>query len=51
MNEIHQVKAGDIVFVVTPNYDKALHSEASIVLINQKVEAHRGSALFSKIHP
>jgi len=50
MNEIHRVKAGDIVFVDHPKYyDKALHSEASIVLINQKVEAPEGKALlFSK---
>jgi UDP-3-O-[3-hydroxymyristoyl] glucosamine N-acyltransferase len=52
MNEIHRVKAGDIVFVDHPKYyDKALHSEASIVLINQKVEAPEGKALLFSEDP
>jgi UDP-3-O-[3-hydroxymyristoyl] glucosamine N-acyltransferase len=38
INEIHKVKAGDLVFVDHPKYyDKALNSAATIVLINQKV--------------
>lgn len=39
INEIHRVVKGDIAFVDHPKYyDKALHSEASVVLINQKVD-------------
>ena len=35
-NEIHVVREGDIVFVDHPKYyDKALHSAASVVLINK----------------
>ena len=36
MNEIHVVEKGDIVFVDHPKYyDKALQSDATIVLINK----------------
>jgi len=36
-NEIHVVEKGDIVFVDHPKYyDKALESEASVILINKK---------------
>ena len=39
MNEIHVVASGDIVFVDHPKYyDKALTSEATIILINKKVD-------------
>ena len=42
MNEIHVVEAGDIVFVDHPKYyDKALHSKATIVLINKEVPCPR----------
>ena len=38
MNEIHVVELGDIVFVDHPKYyDKALDSNATIVLINKEV--------------
>ena len=40
MNEIHVVEKGDIVFVDHPKYyDKALESEASIILINKEVNS------------
>lgn len=39
INEIHRVEEGDIVFVDHPKYyEKALHSAASVVLINSEVE-------------
>ena len=38
MNEIHVVEEGDIVFVDHPKYyDKALESQATVILINKKV--------------
>jgi UDP-3-O-[3-hydroxymyristoyl] glucosamine N-acyltransferase len=46
MNEIHMVSQGDLTFVDHPKYyTKALTSQASIVLINQKVECPEGKAL------
>jgi UDP-3-O-[3-hydroxymyristoyl] glucosamine N-acyltransferase len=52
MNEIHRVKAGDIVFVDHPKYyDKALQSAATVVLINQKVEVPEGKALLFSEDP
>ena len=46
MNEIHVVEKGDIVFVDHPKYyDKALNSEATVVLINKKVACPEGKAL------
>lgn len=51
-NEIHMVEAGDIVFVDHPKYyDKALKSAATIVLINQDVEAPKGKALLLSDDP
>ena len=39
MNEIHVVTIGDIVFVDHPKYyDKALNSNATIILINKEVD-------------
>jgi len=39
LNEIHVVENGDITFVDHPKYyDKALKSNASVIIINQKVE-------------
>jgi len=59
-NEIHRVEEGDIVFVDHPKYyEKALNSAATVVLINQEVEAPKGKALllsedpfrdFNKLH-
>ena len=52
MNEIHVVEPGDIVFVDHPKYyDKALNSEATIVLINKKVECPEGKALLLSDDP
>ncbi len=46
MNEIHVVQPGDIVFVDHPKYyDKALESQATVILINKKVECPVGKAL------
>jgi UDP-3-O-[3-hydroxymyristoyl] glucosamine N-acyltransferase len=52
MNEIHVVTPGDIVFVDHPKYyDKALQSEATIVLINKKVDCPEGKALLISEDP
>jgi len=52
MNEIHVVEPGDIVFVDHPKYyDKALESEASVVLINKIVECPQGKALLISKDP
>lgn len=52
MNEIHVVQPGDIVFVDHPKYyDKALHSLATIILINKEVECPRGKALLISDDP
>jgi len=52
MNEIHVVTAGDIVFVDHPKYyDKALQSEATIVLINKEVDCPEGKALLISDDP
>ena len=46
INEIHRVEKGDIVFVDHPKYyDKALHSAASVVLINKEVDVPEGKAI------
>lgn len=46
------VEEGDIVFVDHPKYyDKALNSRATIVLINQEVEAPKGKALLYSDDP
>ncbi|APD07909.1 UDP-3-O-(3-hydroxymyristoyl)glucosamine N-acyltransferase [Flavobacteriaceae bacterium UJ101] len=52
LNEIHVVTEGDIVFVDHPKYyDKALESEATIVLINKKVDCPEGKALLISENP
>ncbi|MFK7050371.1 MULTISPECIES: UDP-3-O-(3-hydroxymyristoyl)glucosamine N-acyltransferase [Flavobacterium] len=52
MNEIHVVQSGDIVFVDHPKYyDKALQSEATIILINKEVECPEGKALLVSEDP
>lgn len=52
MNEIHVVEPGDIVFVDHPKYyDKALNSDATIVLINKQVECPEGKALLISEDP
>ena len=51
-NEIHRVKAGEIVFVNHPKYyDKALHSEATIILIDKEVDCPEGKALLISDDP
>ncbi|WP_405382148.1 UDP-3-O-(3-hydroxymyristoyl)glucosamine N-acyltransferase [Maribacter sp. LLG6340-A2] len=52
MNEIHVVEPGDIVFVDHPKYyDKALASNATIILINKKVDCPEGKALLISDDP
>ncbi len=52
MNEIHVVQPGDIVFVDHPKYyDKALQSQATVILINKKVECPVGKALLISEDP
>src|SRR5690606_5241136 len=52
MNEIHVVQPGDIVFVDHPKYyDKALQSQATVILINKKVECPVGKALLISDDP
>lgn len=51
-NEIHVVCPGDIVFVDHPKYyDKALNSDATIILINKEVECPSGKALLISEDP
>lgn len=51
-NEIHRVKKGEIVFVNHPKYyDKALHSEATIILIDKEVACPEGKALLISDDP
>lgn len=51
-NEIHMVKAGEIVFVNHPKYyDKALQSDATIILIDKEVECPAGKALLVSDDP
>ena len=51
-NEIHRVKAGEIVFVNHPKYyDKALNSEATIILIDKEVTCPEGKALLVSDDP
>lgn len=51
-NEIHRVKAGEIVFVNHPKYyDKALFSEATIILIDKEVDCPEGKALLISDDP
>ena len=52
MNEIHVVESGDIVFVDHPKYyDKALKSDATIILINKIVRCPQGKALLISDNP
>ena len=51
-NEIHCVKAGDVVFVDHPKYyEKALQSAATTILINKKVDFPAGKALIIHNEP
>jgi UDP-3-O-[3-hydroxymyristoyl] glucosamine N-acyltransferase len=52
INEIHVVEPGDIVFVDHPKYyQKALDSQATIVLINKEVPCPEGKALLISEDP
>lgn len=52
LNEIHKVEEGDLMFVDHPKYyDKALKSNASIILINKKVDCPEGKALIISEDP
>jgi UDP-3-O-[3-hydroxymyristoyl] glucosamine N-acyltransferase len=52
INEIHRVIAGDIVFVDHPKYyDKALHSNATAILIDKAVNCPPGKGLLLSDHP
>lgn len=51
-NEIHVVQPGEIVFVDHPKYyDKALNSNASVILINKEVPCPEGKALLLSDDP
>ncbi len=51
-NEIHRVKNGEIVFVNHPKYyDKALNSNATIILIDKEVDCPEGKALLVSDDP
>ena len=51
-NEIHRVKAGEIVFVNHPKYyDKALKSAATVILIDKVVNCPEGKALLVSDDP
>ena len=52
MNEIHRVEPGDMVFVDSPKYyDKALNSEATVILIDKEVDCPEGKALLISNDP
>jgi UDP-3-O-[3-hydroxymyristoyl] glucosamine N-acyltransferase len=52
INEIHQVRKGDIVFVDHPKYyETCLNSSATFILINKKTEVPEGKTLFIVEHP
>lgn len=52
MNEIHVIQKGEIVFVDHPKYyDKALKSNASVILINKEVDCPEGKALLISDDP
>lgn len=51
-NEIHRVQKDEIVFVDHPKYyDKALQSNATVILINTEVECPKGKALLISEDP
>ncbi len=52
INEIHQVEAGDLVFVDNEKYyDKALNSAATTILIDKEVDCPEGKALIISENP
>jgi UDP-3-O-[3-hydroxymyristoyl] glucosamine N-acyltransferase len=52
INEIHMVRNGDLTFVDHPKYyDKALRSQASVIIINKEVDPPQGKHLFISNDP
>ncbi len=52
INEIHMVQEGDLTFVDHPKYyQKALHSKATTIIINKKVERPEGKTLIFSEDP
>lgn len=52
INEIHKVEEGDLVFVDHPKYyDQCIHSPASFIIINKKIEYPSGKALLIVAEP
>lgn len=52
INEIHRVEKGDLTFVDHPKYyQKALESEATTIIINQRLDCPRGKALLFSDDP
>ena len=52
INEIHRVEKGDLVFVDHPKYyDTCIHSNASFIIINKKVDFPPGKALLITDEP
>ena len=52
INEIHRVVQGDVVFVDHPKYyDKALQSDASVVIIDKEVPCPEGKGLMVSENP
>ncbi len=52
INEIHKVVKGDLTFVDHPKYyNKVLNSQATVIIINQKVECPEGKALIFSDDP
>lgn len=52
INEIHMVEKGDLTFVDHPKYyHKALHSAASTILINKRVDCPTGKGLIISAKP
>ncbi|MGH2564945.1 MAG: UDP-3-O-(3-hydroxymyristoyl)glucosamine N-acyltransferase [Ginsengibacter sp.] len=52
INEIHKVEEGDLVFVDHPKYyEQCIHSRASFIIINKKIEFPQGKALLIVAEP
>ena len=52
INEIHKVREGDMTFVdLAKYYNKALFSEATIIIINKEVEVPKGKAILLSEDP
>lgn len=52
LNEIHRVKEGEVVFVDHQKYyDKAINSQATVILINKNVEVPSHKGLLISKHP